>query len=389
MKAILVLEDGLVFEGVSFGAPGETTGEVVFNTSITGYQEILTDPSYRRQIVVMTATEIGNYGTNAEDEESARPQVAGFVVREASLVFSNFRAELSLDEYLLKNSIIGISEVDTRAITRHIRDQGALRGIISTEDFEIASLLKKVRRSPKMAGWDLAREVTCEKPYWWDNKNDVLKWQKSYYTAELKNPPAVTFREIEDKERPLIVAFDCGIKFNILKNLAGTGFRVKVVPAFTKADEIERLAPEGIFLSNGPGDPAAVSYLIETVKALLGKYPIFGICLGHQILGIALGGRTYKLKFGHRGANHPVMNLKTKKIAITVQNHGFAVAPDSFSDKDVEITHINLNDQTIEGLCHKKIPAFALQYHPECSPGPHDALGIFEEFKNLVLKFKK
>lgn len=389
MKAILVLEDGAVFEGASFGNPGETTGEVVFNTSMTGYQEILTDPSYCGQIVIMTYTEIGNYGTNPEDVESIRPQVAGFAVREASPTFSNYRAKISLDEYLLKNSIVGISEIDTRALTRHIRDQGALRGIISSQDFDIDSLLKKVRSSPSMLGRDLAKEVTCKEPYFWENEQDFLEWQKSYYTAENKDFSPVSFQTQKPEERPLVVAFDCGIKYNILKNLAEKGFRVRVMPAATTAEEVLKMSPDGIFLSNGPGDPAAVTYLIETVKKLLGKIPIFGICLGHQILGIALGGKTYKLKFGHRGANHPVMNLKNKKISITVQNHGFAVEPDSFKDSDVEITHLNLNDQTVEGLRHKKMPVFAVQYHPECSPGPHDALGIFEEFKKMVLEFKK
>jgi carbamoyl-phosphate synthase small subunit len=389
LKAILVLEDGATFEGKAFGGPGETTGEVVFNTSMTGYQEILTDPSYRRQIVVMTYVEIGNYGTNPQDEESLKPQVAGFVVREVSPVYSNFRSQISLDEYLLKNNIVGISEVDTRSLTRHIRSLGAMRGIISTEDFDKENLLKKVKNSPLMVGWDLAKEVTCGRPYWWENEDESLEWQKSYFTAEGRPQPNSTFQQLAGPDRPLVVAFDCGIKYNILKNLAGAGFRVKVVPATTTFEEVQQLSPDGIFLSNGPGDPAAVTYLVETVKKLLGKYPIFGICLGHQILGLALGGKTYKLKFGHRGANHPVMNLKTKRISITVQNHGFAVDPDSFSDQQVEITHLNLNDKTVEGLRHKKIQAFAVQYHPECSPGPHDSLNIFDDFKKMLLDFKR
>ncbi len=355
-KAVLVLKDGTVFEGFSFGTEGETWGEVVFNTSMTGYQEILTDPSYRRQIVTMTYTEIGNYGVNDEDVESDRVQVAGFVVREYSEFYSNWRARRSLEDYLKDNGIVGICGVDTRKLTRHIRIIGAMMGIIKTEPFNIEELKEKAKKLPDMAGMELVSEVTTKEVFKWGN-----------------------FKP----NQPHIVAIDFGTKWNILRLLESHGFNITVVPATTSAEEIMLLKPDGVFLSNGPGDPFAVKFGIETVKNLIGEIPIFGICLGHQILSLALGGRTYKLKFGHRGGNQPVRFEKTGKVEITAQNHGFAVDEHTIPD-DVEITHINLNDGTVEGIKHKKLPVFSVQYHPEASPGPHDARYLFELFYRTV-----
>jgi len=370
MKALLALEDGWVLEGESVGSPGETFGELVFNTSLVGYQEILTDPSYKGQIVVMTYPHIGNYGVNFEDEESGHPWVEGFVVKELSPVVSNFRAEMGLDEYLKKHKIVGIQGMDTRKLTKHLRDHGVKKGGISTLELDPKKLLKKVQDSPDMVGADWVKAVTCQAPY--DFDETLLA---GYEWPEKTGPKP---------RRYFTVCIDGGIKRTILRKLNQHGFRVKVVPATSTAEEILALKPDGVFLSNGPGDPAAVTYLIETTRKLVGKIPIFGICLGHQILGHALGGKTYKLKFGHRGGNHPVMDLFTKKIEVTSQNHGFAVAIDSLPKEEVELTHINLNDKTLEGLRHKKHPVFSVQYHPENSPGPHDSDYLFERFYALV-----
>ncbi|HDI45733.1 MAG TPA: carbamoyl-phosphate synthase small subunit [Candidatus Omnitrophica bacterium] len=356
MKAILVLEDGSYFEGRAFGYPGEKLGEVVFNTSITGYQEILTDPSYKGQIVCMTYPHIGNYGVNSEDIESAHPQVEGFVVRELSPLVSNWRAEEDLHSYLEKYKITGIEGIDTRELTRKIRIKGAMRGGISSVDLNPQSLLERVLQSPQMVGRNLACEVSCTQPYYFQEEGEVE-----------------------------IAVWDCGVKRSILQMLAKNNCRVKVYPVHSSGEDILKDKPQGLLVSNGPGDPAAVIHVITELKKLLGKLPIFGICLGHQILGLALGGKTYKLKFGHHGGNHPVKDLNTGKIDITAQNHGFCVDPDSISDC-CHITHINLYDKTLEGFRHKKMPIMAVQYHPEAGPGPNDAKHIFKEFIDLVKK---
>ena len=360
MQAVLALEDGKIFRGESFGASGERYGEVVFNTSMTGYQEILTDPSYKGQIVAMTYPLIGNYGINKEDVESRRIFLEGFVVKEYSKITSNWRSHKSLGDYLKESHILGIEGIDTRKLTLHIRKAGAMKAILSTQDLDERSLVKKAISSPGLIGVDLVKEVTSNHKYVWDKAK-------------------------ENKYR--VVVIDCGVKYNILAKLLENKCQVTVVPAKTSADEIFKMKPDGILLSNGPGDPAAVSYVIETTKKLIGKVPIFGICLGHQMLGLALGGKTYKLKFGHHGANHPVKDLKTGKVAITVQNHGFCVDIDSLNKKEIEITHINLNDQTLEGMRHKKLPIFSVQFHPEASAGPHDARYLFENFIAMMKKY--
>jgi carbamoyl-phosphate synthase small subunit len=370
VKAILLLEDGTVFEGTSFGAKGQKCGEVVFNTSMTGYQEILTDPSYHEQIITMTYPLIGNYGTNRLDTESRKVFVAGFIVKENCDYPSNFRSSESLSDYLKANNIVGLEGIDTRALVKHIRIAGAMRGIISSDEFSIKNLKKKLDKYPGLVGRDIVKNVTAKKPYHWDKGViDVLK------DTECK--PQKKFK---------VVAFDYGIKQNILRLLRSHGCDVHVVPAATTAKEVLKQKPDGIFLSNGPGDPAPVSYAVETIQKLLGKVPMFGICLGHQLLGLALGAKTYKLKFGHRGANHPVKNLKTGKIEITSQNHGFCVDMDSLTGKDIERTHLNLNDNTNEGLYSKKLKAFSVQYHPEASPGPHDSNYLFNDFIKLMEK---
>lgn len=374
-RATLVIEDGTVFEGYGFGAEGEAYGEVVFNTSITGYQEILTDPSYNGQIVTMTYPEIGNYGVNPEDVESRRPFLKGFVVKEYWSNPSNWRSEDDLGSYLSKYGVVGIEGIDTRALTKLIRSKGAQKGVISTVDRDPESLLKKVRSSQGIVGIDLVTEVSCEEPYSWNQGTTV--WRPA-------NEKPVT----EKQKNLKVVAFDYGLKRNILRKLVDYGCEVSIVPSRTPPHEILSMEPDGIFLSNGPGDPSAVAYAVETVGSLIGKQPIFGICLGHQILGLALGGKTYKLKFGHRGANQPVKDLKTGKVEITSQNHGFAVDAGSLGN-DVEVTHINLNDDTVEGLRHKNHPAFSVQYHPEASPGPHDSSYLFEEFVDLMKKHKQ
>ncbi len=368
-KALLVLEDGTVFEGSGFGAQGEVFGEVVFNTSMTGYQEILTDPSYNGQIVTMTYPEIGNYGVNEEDIESRRPFLKGFVVKEYWRTPSNWRSQGDLESYLANYGVVGIEGIDTRALTKLIRSEGAQKAVISTLDLDTKSLLKKVKASEGIVGIDLVTEVSCEEPYSWSegtHKWDPLEEDDPVEGAKLK-----------------VVAYDFGLKHNILRKLTDHGCEVTVVPSRTPPNEVLSLDPDGIFLSNGPGDPAAVAYAVESVRTLVGKKPIFGICLGHQILSLALGAETYKLKFGHRGANQPVKELSTGKVEITSQNHGFAVDAETLRD-DIEVTHINLNDNTVEGIKHKKHPAFSVQYHPEASPGPHDASYLFEDFVKLM-----
>ncbi len=366
----LVLRDGRTFRGRPLGAVGEAAGEVIFNTAMSGYQEILTDPSYRGQIVAMTYPMIGNYGVNAEDVESRRPWANGFVVKEASSVASNFRAATGLDEYLRRHGIVGIQDIDTRALTRHLRDHGAQDGIISSVEAEPARLLERARALPGLVGRDLVAEVTAAAPYTWSEGT----WELSRgYVA----PPAPRFS---------VVAYDCGIKLNILRQLCAAACDVTVVPAATPAAEVLARKPDGVFLSNGPGDPEGVPYLIESVRGLLGRVPIFGICLGHQILGLAAGGRTYKLPFGHHGANHPVKDTTTGKVEITSQNHGFAVDPASVTSLGWEPTHLNLNDGTCEGLRHREWPVFSVQYHPEASPGPHDANYLFRRFTELMTR---
>jgi carbamoyl-phosphate synthase small subunit len=380
-RAILALEDGRVFEGWSFGAAGEHFGEVVFNTSMTGYQEVLTDPSYKGQIVTMTYPLIGNYGVNEDDFESSHPQVEGFVVKESSSFPSNWRSKGSLSDYLKRHGIVGIEAVDTRALTKHIRTAGAMRGILSTDDLDGNSLVEKARRSPSMVGSDWVKAVTCSEAYEWGQKEGtgaaLWEWGRGQ-GANLR---------IQKKFR--VVAMDFGMKYNIVRHLASRGCQISVVPAQTSAVEILRANPHGIFLSNGPGDPAALTYAIETVRALLGKKPIFGICLGHQLLGLAMGGKTYKLKFGHRGANQPVKNLLNGKVEITTQNHGFCVDMDTLPVGEAEITHINLNDQSLEGMRHRRLPVFSVQYHPEASAGPHDAAYLFDEFTALMEKYSR
>lgn len=371
MKAVLLLEDGTLFEGRAFGAEGEKCGEVVFNTSMCGYQEVLTDPSYCQQIVTMTYPLMGNYGITPEDVESGKVQVSGFIVKENCEKPANWRLKQTLSAYLKKAGIFGIEGIDTRMLVRHIREKGAMNGILSTKDSNVKSLAEKLSRFPSMAGLDLASKVTVKKPYSW-NKPVLNILDK----AALKKPKALYN----------VVAFDYGIKENILRLLVSHGCNVTVVPASMSAKEVLKRKPDGVFLSNGPGDPAAVTYAIDTVKALLGRVPIFGICLGHQILTLALGGKTYKLKFGHRGANHPVKNLLTNRIEITSQNHGFCADMASLKGKGVEITHLNLNDNTVEGLRSKKVHAFSVQYHPEASPGPHDSSYLFKEFIELMKK---
>jgi len=369
--AKLVLENGTVFVGTTFGAEGETIGEVCFNTGMTGYQEILTDPSYCRQLVTMTYPHIGNYGINPEDCESNKIQVAGLIVREENVIPSNFRATKSLGDYLFEEKIVGIQEIDTRMLTRIIRDEGAMNGIISSVDLNETTLLNKVKIAPSMNGLDLAKIVSTKKKYLWENR----KKKKTQNNGT--DPPSPTSHLYR------IAAIDFGIKHNILRQLETNECDIMVFPGDTTADEIMDYNPNGIFLSNGPGDPAAVTYAIEMVRKLLGKTPIFGICLGHQILALAMGAKTYKLKFGHRGCNHPVKNLRTNRVEITSQNHGFAVDPDSLPSK-VEVTHISLNDNTLEGLCSKDVSAFSVQYHPESSPGPHDSRYLFREFINMM-----
>jgi carbamoyl-phosphate synthase small subunit len=377
MKAILALEDGTIFTGSSFTGNGEAVGEVVFNTSMSGYQEILTDPSYCGQMVTMTYPLIGNYGINDQDIESDRIQVRALVVKEYQAYPSNWRSKIGLVDYLKAVDIPGIEGIDTRALTRHIRLAGAMKAAISTLDLDPDSLVEKARRSPDMVGSDLVKEVTCREPMLWQKDRPVKL-----------DGGLDQFQWPEDSSIWRVVAIDYGVKFNILRSLESRGCTILLVPADVDSETIDRLDPQGLFLSNGPGDPAAVKYAVETIRDQIGKRPVFGICLGHQLIGLALGGKTFKLKFGHRGANQPVRDLGTGRVEITSQNHGFCVDMDSLKDPDIELSHINLNDNTVEGLVHKKAPLFSVQYHPEASPGPHDAGYLFDRFVEMMEKYR-
>ncbi len=379
MKALLALEDGRIFPCRSFTGPGEATGEVVFNTSMTGYQEILTDPSYYGQMVTMTYPLIGNYGVCPEDIESDKIQVAAFIVKEYQDFPSNFRSRGTLADYLIKGHVLGIEDLDTRALTRHIRKAGAMRAVISTSDFDPDSLVQKARQIPSMQGSDLVGKVTTKKPYFWRyNQPDYIDINK------LQDP--LIWRSKGKKHS--VVALDFGIKYNIIRCLERAGCEVLVVPAKTDAMTIKKLKPDGIFLSNGPGDPEPVTYAVDTIKELLGFVPIFGICLGMQLLGIAMGGKTMKIKFGHRGGNQPVKNLSTNKVEITSQNHGFAVDLNTIGKDHCAMTHINLNEDSLEGLKNDAQKVFAVQYHPEASPGPHDAAYLFNQFAKVIQNAK-
>jgi carbamoyl-phosphate synthase small subunit len=385
MRAILALEDGRYFLGESFGATGTTVGEVCFNTSMTGYQEVLTDPSYRGQIVAMTAPQIGNYGVNDLDDESEAVHVRGYVIEELSPVASNWRSRGTLDEYLKKWNVPGIQGVDTRALTKHLRSRGAMQGCLTTEDISPEQAVAKAKAAPPMAGSDFVKEVTPKAAYAWDPENKESRaW--TIVKGDGASTEVTENGEVFEKLPPIkhrIVAYDFGMKRNILRRLRQEGFQVQVVPAQTSAADVMALKPDGVFLSNGPGDPAALTYVHENLRGLMGKTPIFGICLGHQMLGYAFGGKTFKLKFGHRGGNQPVKDLQTGKVTITSQNHGFAVDAESLP-ADVEVTHINLNDQTVEGLRHRSLPIFSVQYHPEAAPGPNDASYFFGQFAKLI-----
>jgi carbamoyl-phosphate synthase small subunit len=369
-SAILALEDGTVFEGRSFGAPAERSGEVVFNTALTGYQEVFTDPSYSGQIVILTNPQIGNYGTSRADNESARPYIEGLVVREFSPISSNWRSDAEADAFLGQAGIPIVSDLDTRTLVRHLRTRGVMRGVLSAVEKDAQKLVEKARGIPTMAGLDLASRVSTPERYEWTKPVDACSPSESVVRA-----PAPKHH---------VVAYDYGIKLNILRRLVQVGCRVTVVPALTSAEDVLALNPDGIFLSNGPGDPEPLHAQVANIRKLIGRKPIFGICLGHQLLGLAVGGKTYKLKFGHRGANHPVRNEITRRVEITSHNHGFAVDPDSLNLNQVEITHVNLNDQTLEGFRHRSDPVFCVQYHPEAAPGPHDSHYLFDDFVKLM-----
>ena len=375
--AKLALQDGNIFVGSSFGSPGEVDGEVVFNTSMTGYQEILTDPSYRGQIVTMTYPQMGNYGVNQEDIESHKPHLAGFIVRENSRIESNFRSQGSLHDYLSHNGIVGIAGIDTRRLVRHIRSQGAMNGVLSTRDLDDASLVSKAKTSPGLVGRDLVKEVLPATSRQWEE--GLSEWAM---LPELGDSSDQVRTDVQVPE-PHIVALDFGMKWNIPRHLTHEGLRVTILPGTASAEEVRKRKPDGIFLSNGPGDPEPLDYAIQTIRALLGTRPIFGICLGHQLFGLACGAQTFKLKFGHRGANQPVLDLRSGKVEITSQNHGFAIDEASLPDC-LEITHRNLNDNTVAGLQHREVPAFSVQFHPEASAGPHDSQYLFQHFREAV-----
>jgi carbamoyl-phosphate synthase small subunit len=381
MQSILALEDGRIFRGLGYGHPGECLGEVVFNTSLTGYQEIATDPSYAGQIVVLTNPQIGNYGTCKADNESAKPYIEGLIVREFSPISSNWRSEQVTDEYMERYSVPVLAEIDTRALVRHLRTYGVMRGVISTSETDTDKLVAKARSIRKMDGTDLARGVSTKSVYTFDSTDSRNQTGDPLL--------ATSFLPQESaKEHLHVVAYDFGIKQNILRMLVREGCRVTVVPAETSAEDVFALKPDGVFLSNGPGDPEPVDYAVRAIRKFLGHVPVFGICLGHQLTGIALGGKTYKLKFGHHGGNHPVQNKLTGKVEITAHNHNFAVDPDSINANEVELTHVDLNDQTLEGLRHRTLPLFSVQYHPEAAPGPHDSNYLFRDFRRMMEEWK-